>query len=59
MFVSSTVYSKMAEELRSLRNQVGDLKRTVDVQTDEIRGLKELIQGLSPAPKAVEAQPKN
>ena len=55
---SNAGYRKTAEELTSLRNQVEELKRSVDAQTDQIRGLKELIQGLSSAPKAAEAQPK-
>jgi len=48
-----------AVELRSLRNQIEELKRSVDAQSDQIRGLKELIQGLGSAPKAAEAKPKN
>lgn len=48
-----------ADQLTSLRNQVEELKKSVDVQTDQIRGLKDLIQGRSSVPKAAQAQPKN
>jgi len=48
-----------AEQLTSLRNQVEELKKSVDVQTDQIRALKELIQGRNSAPKAAEARPKS
>jgi len=56
---SNAGYRKTAEELASLRNQVEELKKSVNAQTDQIRGLKELIQGRNSAPKAAEAQPRN
>ncbi len=47
-----------AEALTSLRNQVEELKKSVDAQSEQVRDLKKLIQGLGSATKAVEAQPK-
>jgi hypothetical protein len=56
---SNAGYQRTAMELTSLRNQVEELKRSVDAQTDQIRGLKELIKGPGSIPKAAEARPKN
>jgi hypothetical protein len=56
---SNAASQQTVEELTKLRNQVGELKKSVDAQADQVRGLKELIQGLSPAPRAAEAKPQN
>ena len=57
--ISSAMREKLTERLTSLQNQVAELKKSVDAQNEQIRGLKELIQGLHSAPKPAEAQPKN
>jgi hypothetical protein len=59
VFFSNAGSQKTEAEFTRLRNQVEELKRSVDAQTDQIRGLKELIQGHSSAPRAAEAVPKN
>ncbi len=56
--ISSAGYQKTGDELKSLRTQVEELKRSVDAQSDQIRGLKELIQRLGTERMAPEAQPK-
>jgi hypothetical protein len=56
--ITSAGSRRMADDLRSLRNEVGDLKQSVDAQSDQIRSLKELIQGRNSAPKAAEAPTK-
>jgi hypothetical protein len=56
--ITSAGYSKMADDLRSLRKEVGDLKQSVDAQSEQIRGLKEQIQGLNSAPKPTEVPAK-
>ncbi len=44
LIVSSAGSQKTTEELTRLRQEVEALKASVDAQTDEIRGLKELIK---------------
>ena len=59
MIITSAGSSNLKDEMKSLQNQVQDLKRSVDAQTDQIRSLKELIQSRSSAPKDAEASSKN
>jgi hypothetical protein len=47
------------EHVKNLRTDVRELKKTIDAQNDQIRSLKEQIQGHTPAPKADAVAPKD
>ncbi len=43
----------------SLRDDVRELKKSIDAQSQQIRGLHDMLKKREPAPKAAEAVPKN
>jgi cell division protein FtsL len=47
-----------SRDVDSLRNDVRELKKSIEAQSRQIRDLHDMLKKREPAPKAVEAMPK-
>jgi hypothetical protein len=50
MFFSRTDTNDLENEVRSLRSEVGEIKKLIEVQTGELRQLREKLPASSPKP---------